>query len=277
MDIIRFDETQDLFVSTGIRPDFIPNDEPFQEHPEISSEIDTDICHSISFYTITTGIVNALNFYIKYRGTGNQINALNYIAGMIVSVLTIPIGKVESCYDWVVGNIDSPVLIPYRSCLEYLDTAISNYPCNDDFINRSVLHCIATKASEIVRLLNSEKSNLRPGYKKWNRSLQSAYDPIAFELSSEYSFVLTDENDHIRITNLITYTIGSKIGEEKIPGAFDALFFYTCKDDENNKYVYSSNLDENLWRNANKFEECKDPIYYKNYITNTLEAIPLIE
>lgn len=30
MDIIRFDETQGLFVSTGIRPEFIPNDEPFQ-------------------------------------------------------------------------------------------------------------------------------------------------------------------------------------------------------------------------------------------------------
>lgn len=272
MDIIRFDETQGLFVSTGIRPDFIPNDEPFQEHPEISSEIDTDICHSISFYTITTGIVNALNFYIKYRGTGNQINALNYIAGMIVSVLTIPIGKVESCYDWVVDNINSSELIPYKSCLEYLDTAIKNFPCNDDFINQSVLHCITTKASEIVRLLNSEKNNLRPGYKKWNRSLQSAYDPIAVE-----GFTLTNPNDYIRITNLITYTIGSKIGEEKIPGAFDALFFYTCKDDENNKYVYSSNLDENLWKSVGDFEECKDPIYYKNYITNTLEAIPLIE
>ena len=276
MDIIRFDETQGLFVSTGIRPEFIPDDKPFQEHPEISPESHTDICHSISFYTITTGIVNALNFYIKYRGTGSQINALNYIAGMIVSVLTIPMDKVESCYDWVVSNIDSPELIPYRSCLEYLDTAIKNFPCNDDFINQSVLHCIATKASEIVRLLNSEKSNLRPGYKKWNRSLQSAYDPIAFELNSEYGFILTDGNDYIRITNLINYTIGSKIGEEKIPGAFDALFFYTFKDDENNKYVYSSNLDENLWKSVSDFEECKEPIHCINPITNEAEKIPLI-
>lgn len=276
MDIIRFDETQGLFVSTGIRPEFIPDDKPFQKHPKIPPGTHTDICHSISFYTITTGIVNALNFYIKYRGTGSQINALNYIAGMIVSVLTIPMDKAESCYDWVVSNIDSPVLIPYRSCLEYLDTAISNYPCDDDFINHSVLNCIATKASEIVRLLNSEKSNLRPGYKKWNRSLQSAYDPIAFELSSEYGFVLTDGNDYIRITNLINYTIGSKISEEKIPGAFDALFFYTFKDDENNKYVYSSNLDENLWKNVGDFEECKEPIHCINPITNEVEKISLI-
>lgn len=272
MDIIRFDETHGLFVSTGIRPEFIPNDEPFQEHPEISSEIDIDICHSISFYTITTGIVNALNFFITYSGAENQRDALNYIAGMIVSVLMIPIGKVESCYDWVVDNINSSELIPYKSCLEYLDTAISNYPCDDDFINRSVLNCIATKASEIVRLLNSEKNNLRPGYKKWNRSLQSAYDPIAVEC-----LTLTNPNDCIRITNLITYTIGIIVNGEKITGAFDVLFFYTFTNTENEKHIYSSNIDENLWRNANNFEECKDLICYKNYITNTLEAIPLIE
>lgn len=139
-------------------------------------------------------------------------------------------------------------------------------------------------APEFVRNLYRMMNHF--SYKKWNRSLQSAYDPIECHFNEkDNKLILTNKNDQIRITNLLTYTIGGIVNDEnmpeangeKIPGAFDALFFYTFTNTEDEKNIYSSNLDENLWRNANKFEECKDPIYYKNYITNTLEAIPLIE
>lgn len=136
---------------------------------------------------------------------------------------------------------------------------------------------MAVKSSEIVRLLNSEKSNLRLGCSRWNRAVLATYDPISFSFEEQNQFfILDNENDSIRITNLFAFTIGEKDREtgESIPGAFDALRFYTFINAETNRpCICSSNLFYFEWALVQNLSPCDYGIKYKNYMTGQIELM----
>lgn len=282
MDIIIYDEETSLFAYSGNRPDFIPNGDPMQPGSTVTTGR-IDICHSISFYTIVTGIVNALNYceaVLKGQVSGEKLNCVEYIAGMIVSVLTDKVESANSCYDRIEANKNSKNYAPYYPLLIDINNAVEAVPSESEFGDRCAKHFIAVKASEIARLLNSEKSNLRYGNSKWNRSVLAAYDPMDVVYNDSLrAFVIENERDGVRLTNLITHTIGHtiKVGnsptEQEIPGAVDALYFYTFETSDEECYVCSSSLPDEKWMSAQSLKECEIPIMYHNYATGDLKSI----
>lgn len=57
---------------------------------------------------------------------------------------------------------------------------------------------MAVKSSEIVRLLNSERVNLRFGCRRWNRAVLAACNPISISVDEQNQcFVLDHEIDCI--------------------------------------------------------------------------------
>ena len=300
MDIIVYNEENGQFKYSGNRPafDFKEPDVEFQDGSKRNSNgnKDKDICHSISFHTIAIALANALNLF-KYKindddDDDDDADALeylvHYIAGIIVSVKTerVYIGNGESCYAWISTMCDNEENYAeqykkYLNLIHDIVNAADYLDEKDDFLYRCVWHYIAIKASEIARLLNSEPSNLRYGFGKWNRSIKDAYDPI-FVNPVGKGIEITHPYDNIRITNLLNYTIGkiSKITEKgvekiiEIPGNIDALNFYTCKiyedpDKEILVYegIYSSSLSNDLWRSVGEVNPYPNPIYYYDYLT----------
>jgi|GEM_PF-5266644 lyzozyme M1 (1,4-beta-N-acetylmuramidase) len=287
MDIIIYNESKNLFEYSGIRPAFIPNSEPMQPGSVTPfPNTDVDICHSISFYTIVTGILNALNYFKFYEHQAtDRAKSIIGIAGMIVSVKTEAIPATTQgvtpdpklCFDWVDAkvNANDPAYLSYKQSFIDLKNVIfsTDFPTNKDLINRCVYHFMAVKASEIVRLLNSEKKNLRLGYNKWNRSIGSAYDPINPVYNPALNrFEITNDNDCIRLSNLFSFTIGkcTTVDKKVIPGTVDALYFYTfCVPSKTpGNYVYkicSSNIPLTEWIEARNVSSCRFPIAYKNY------------
>lgn len=290
MDLIYFDETKESFCVSGERPSFIPSNLPYQ--PGGIDEPHTCICHSISFYTIAQGIVNALNCSFI-----NKAAAINYIFGMIVSVLTIPVPN-----DWVTFFSDGGFQFAPNSDMTTYQNFLSNIPedyqqsvskeeanflfqytfnlepyvalmkkiedaMNIDCNCQCKYYYIAANASEIVRLLNSEKVNLRTGFSNWNSSTQSAYDPIRYIYDN--GFLITSLCDSIRISNLIHFTLGK---DENILNTEDALFFYSARDNQNTPFLYSSNNPISFEGTAD-YSECKDPIYYYDYIRGGIYSI----
>lgn len=278
MDIIIYNEQSNLFEYSGNRPDFIPNNDPMQPFSVVTTS-DVDICHSISFYTIVTAVVNALNYFQCTK----EINCTEYIAGIIVSVLTdeVNLADGQSLCNWCKANADAgnEKYMRYIGLLKDIQEAVENFPDND--LYRYFLHFMAVKSSEIVRLLNSEKSNLRLGCSRWNRSVLAAYDPISFLFDEQdMCFILDNENDRIRITNLLAFTMGgcNKETGESIPGAFDALYFYTfINPSTSTTYICSSNLPYSEWASAQDVSPCGYGIKYKNYITGEDETIDTYE
>lgn len=283
MDIIIYNEHNKLFEYTGYRPDFIPSDTPYQPGSVVTTT-DVDVCHSISFYTIVTGIVNSLNYFQFYNDSDKRKNGIQYIVGMIVSVLTVKVDlmNTQSLSDWFAAKAQTEnTFQPYMNLLGSIYQAFSNPLLSKDDSNINSTYTktyIAVKASEIVRLLNSERSNLRIGCSRWNRSVLSAYDPISapFEVERD-SFVLKNERDSIRITNLLSFTIGGVDKEDStpIPGAVDALFLYTyINPSTGEKQICSSNLPYNEWVSARNVAACIQNIIYSNYITNSDYYMP---
>ena len=282
--ILLFNEGKELFEYWGRRPNFkfeIPNVK-FQDGSERvnDKEKDKDICHSISFFTIATALVNALNLF-KYKikiGEDNALECLkHFIAGTIVSVKTerVYIGDGDSCYTWIstMCGENEEYAKQHEKYLELINEVVkaarffSKQPKNFD-----VCRTMAAKASEIASLLNSEPMNLRYGFGNWNRSIGKAYDPISCD-HNKAGILLTNTLDNIRITNLLNYTLGAEYNEEQIPGNEDALMFFTCevpdpKDSKKNIYqgICHSDLPREWWMTAKKLIPCEYPIYNRNYL-----------
>lgn len=282
MDIITYNEETQIFEYSGIRPEFIQSTGGFQPGSSVSV-FGVDVCHSISFFTIVRGVVNALNYFQHYiTDEKKRQNSVQYIAGMIVSVLTEKVDEeaAPSLFDWCcikARQNEHKYLERYADLLSAIKEAeTSPLLSYDDEDKHSVCvkTYIAAKASEIVRLLNSEKSNLRVGCSRWNRTVQSAYDPISV-LEVEDGLFLDNEQDQIRITNIMRYTLGGcdRDNGTLIPGAVDALHFYTFTTPEGKKKIYSSSLPYIEWVSAKNAQPCDCAIWYHDYIVDKDVAI----
>jgi hypothetical protein len=123
------------------------------------------------------------------------------------------------------------------------------------------LSTIEECSNDLLGVLNSDNANLRPGNPNWNRSVSSAYDPdVAAYNSDENCFVLTEE-DSIRITNLIEFTLGEAAG---VPNTKNALFFYSAYGEDNLPILYSSQNEFGL--RTSRYTVCNETIVYYNYV-----------
>lgn len=241
-----------------------------------------DLCHGISFHCMAQGLVNAMNFYnfyIKSDHNRSETRAitLRFITGVIISVKRMKMNEQE-IQEFVVNGIKSDtgnLLDDYRPHLRELMYSMELLDQTQqlaDWVIEAHIHQCTYYVNHILDLLYNEKTNLDYGYSVWNRSLQDAFDVSAYNYDGDSQrFVITNEQDCIAVSNLLTYTLGEADGLENTE---NALFFYMTVIGEN-AMLYSSRNDSGLFQPATAVGPCNVQISYHNYITNEMEDIPM--
>lgn len=248
-----------------------------------------DICHRISFYTMSVGIINALNYYCcfalsetKWERADYVRQTMSFICGVILSVkgekLSDGLQQLYRKLDEARQNEED-----ISESLRTFNDALCNYLYNDAQYGgglkklESMLDVpadevdtegIINQAEALIGQLNNEEDNLRPGDPSFNRSLENAYD-VQNMGYVEGVFQLTDPKDAVRITNLIRLTEGA---ESEIPGTQDALFFFVANG-RKGAFVYGSTLRGVEFVTASGLEKCNAPILYDDYLTGKQEKI----
>lgn len=242
-----------------------------------------DLCHGISFHCMAQGLVNAMNFYNFYIRSSDHERSetramtLRFIIGMIISTKRMKM-KEEEIQNFVVNGIKSDtgsLLNDYRPHLRglmYSMELLDQTQQAAEWVIETHMHHCTYYVNHILDLLYNEKTNLDYGYTVWNRSLQDAFDASAcnYDRASQ-RFVITNEQDCIAVSNLLTYTLGEADGLENTE---NALFFYMTVIGEN-AMLYSSRNDPGLFQPATAVGPCSVQISYYNYITNQMEDIPM--
>lgn len=229
----------------------------FTEEVRRNFNKDVDICHGISFFCMSTAIVNAMN-YFWYKNRDVE-KTLEYIYGIIIAVKRIKYS----------GTIDLEEIEEYKEYLEKLEIVLNNILENSNH-NLKYFHCEHSiyYLNAILDKLYNEEANLHFGNPAWNRSIGGAYDPVEFSIDKG-KFLLGEE-DSIAITNLLKFTLGY---DESYPSE-NGLFFYKYEMN-GNKFLYTSCTKENFVK-AKNVSECDIPIRYKDYLENKIKIINVL-
>ena len=209
---------------------------------------DGNICHGISFFCMSTAIVNAMN-YFWYKNADVE-ETLKYIYGIIIAVKRIK---------WS-GSINLEEIGEYKEDFNGLRVVLNNIVanCGDIFLSIDYLNAILNK-------LYNEEANLHSGNPSWNKSLGSAYDPVEFTINNDT--ILLGEEDSIAITNLLNFTLG----EDKDFPSENGLFFYMCKLN-GEKFLYTSCTNKNFIKTI-EVSECDIPIEYEDYLEEEIKPV----
>lgn len=207
-----------------------------------------NICHGISFFCMSTAIVNAMN-YFWYKNRDVE-ETLNYIYGIIIAVKRIK---------WS-GAVNLEEIGEYKEYLEKLEVILKDIVanCGDIFLSIDYLNAILNK-------LYNEKVNLHQGDSSWNKSIGGAYDPVEFTIDK--GKILLGKEDSIAITNLLNFTLG----EDKDYPSENGLFFYMCKLN-GEKFLYTSCTNEKFVKTI-EVSKCDEPIEYIDYLEGKIKII----
>jgi hypothetical protein len=121
---------------------------------------------------------------------------------------------------------------------------------------------VAKAANKLLYELNSCPNNLRPGDSSWNRSVKCAYDPSDWYYDAQKNVFELSEEDSIRLTNLLHFTMGEVKG---VSNSENAVFFYTACGQNKEPLLYSSKNSDML---SDKYSESRIPIEYQDYVEN---------
>lgn len=210
-----------------------------------------NICHGISFFCMSTAIVNAMNYF--WYKNGDVEKTLEYIYGIIIAVKRIKYS----------GTIDLEEIEEYREDLEELEVVLNKILTNCENICSTIPHL-----NNILNKLYNEKANLHKGNPSWNKSIGGAYDPVKFSIDD--NMILLGEKDSIAITNLLEYTLGY---DESYPSE-NGLFFYKYEMN-GKKFLYTSYTEENFVK-AIDVSKCDTPIGYNDYLEDEIKIIDVL-
>lgn len=252
-------------------------------------------CHSISYKTIVTGVLNALRYFQYYRERRYDFEStawqsLSYIAGMVYSVccMRLPddlLALYNTCQETHSHNdIDrfNQVLVNraiadtqasfsgISTAFRALAETIVKQNQNDNIYYGS----IAASADNLVAELNSCRANLRVGSEKWNSSIQDSFDMTNPASGKTAYTVILQPDDSVRISNLLQLTLGS---HDEVPETQNALTFLSAQTFNGQAIKYSSDNRTVEFLRSGEIIECELSFYYYNYFAdNALQTIPFV-
>lgn len=252
-------------------------------------------CHSISYKTIVTGVLNALRFFQYYRERRYDFDStawqsLSYIAGMVYAVccMRLPddlIALYNTCQETHSHNhidsfnqalvkraiADTQTLFPdISTAFVALADAISRQNQNDNIYYGG----IAENAHNLVVELNSCHANLRVGSAAWNSSIQDSFDMTNPASGKTAYTLILQPDDSMRISNLLHLTLGR---HNVVPKTQNALTFLSAQTFNGEAIKYSSDNRTVEFLESDKIIKCELSFYYYNYFAdNNPQTIPFV-
>lgn len=259
-------------------------------------------CHSISYKTIVTGVLNALRYFQYYRERRYDFDStawqsLAYIAGMVYSVccMRLPddlLALYNTCRQTRSHNdIDrfNQVLVNraiadtqasfsgISTAFRALTETIGRQNQNDNIYYGG----IAASAHNLVVELNSCRANLRVGSAAWNSSIQDSFDMTSPRLvertipeSGEVIYsVILQPDDSVRVSNLLQLTLGRHV---EVPNTQNALTFLSAKTLNGEVIKYSSDNRTVEFLRSGEVIECVLSFNYYNYFADNEQNIPFV-
>lgn len=251
-------------------------------------------CHSISYKTIVTGVLNSLRYFQYYRERRYNFDStawqsLAYIAGMVYSVccMRLPddlLALYNTCRQTLSHNdIDrfNQVLVNraiadtqasfsgISTAFRALTETIGRQNQNDNIYYGG----IAASADNLVVELNSCCANLRVGSAAWNSSIQDSFDMTSPESGTKPNSVILQEDDSVRISNLLQLTLGRHI---EVPNTQNALTFLSAQTFNGQAIKYSSDNRTVKFLRSGEVIECNLSFYYYNYFAGEMQIIPFV-
>ncbi|MBP3459985.1 MAG: hypothetical protein J6K58_12315 [Lachnospiraceae bacterium] len=261
MNSIQYDFYGKKFCYMGRHSEFTPEIKRRFEQRDKG----TAICHRISFYLMSMGLQNALNYFIKNPECldGNTLakSSCSYMIGMILAVT----GKINGLSDERINMLDhfmgirDDILDKYKPLMGEMFGVLKFL--GEQSITEEQVHWLMLGVegyvNRILDYLNNEPYNLRLGMASWNASIGSAFDIFENYETEEDQFRLS-EGDSKVITLLKHTTLG---GGENFDKSY--LYIYTAEW-QSQTFIYNSRLDIPL--SAIEPEESEKPILYFDYI-----------
>lgn len=291
--------------------------------PEFSSELQKALpvttgearCHSVSYETINTGIVNALNYYLYYLDLYNEQGSLeDYYEGIQVQTLAFVAGMICSAEGCMLPDVLQEAYMRYKygeegDKAEQLDVfnkgliefaGCTEAPINGTFLRlrealshlESVsedgfLASIAEIAGELVRVLNSSEGNLRVGDARWNSSIQSAFDATEYRVETRRLSEVTEDGEEETETQVIVLNneadsirlsnlLHLTLGKDpNVDNTSDALTVIKAINGEGESFFYSSSNRKKDFLRNGEVLPCDCPVLYTDYLVRDAQGNPL--
>lgn len=262
MNNIQFDLNEKRFIYMGRYSDFTPEiKKNFEQRSKGKA-----ICHRVSFYLMASGLLNAMNWFLKNpEGLAGEVRAKNscsYVIGMILAVT----GRID-CFCEERGNMtdrffaaEDAVLAKYKGGINEICrmlTFVAEQEVTEELLDWMMVS-VEGYLNRVLDLLNNEPYNLKLGNASWNSSIGSAFDIFEGYTVEDDRFQLSYYEDSKVITLLKNATLGG--GEN-----FDqsALYLYTAVW-EGKTFIYCSGLEMPL--RSMVIAESDKPVMYYDYV-----------